>query len=27
MMQQGESTHLQILARGEAEKSGCFYSI
>jgi chromosome segregation ATPase len=27
MMQQGKSTHLQILAPGEAEKSGCFYSI
>jgi len=27
LMEQGESTHLQILAPGEAEKPGCFYTI
>ena len=27
MMEQGETTHLQILAPGETEKSGCFYTI
>ncbi|MFY8284476.1 hypothetical protein AAEU31_13290 [Pseudoalteromonas sp. SSMSWG5] len=27
LMEQGESTHLQILAPGEDEKPGCFYNI
>ena len=27
LMEQGESTHLQILAPGEDEKPGCFYTI
>ncbi|MBC7008193.1 hypothetical protein BIZ38_06920 [Pseudoalteromonas sp. BZK2] len=27
LMEHGDSTHLQILAPGEDEKSGCFYTI